>query len=56
MPEPSLFRTILCPVDFSIHSRQALAYAAVIAAKKNARLVVVFVEDPLLAAAAAVAS
>jgi nucleotide-binding universal stress UspA family protein len=55
MAEPSLFRTILCPVDFSIHSRQALSYAALIAAKKNARLVVVFVEDPLLAAAAAVA-
>jgi nucleotide-binding universal stress UspA family protein len=55
MPEPSLFRSILCPVDFSIHSRQALAYAALIAAQKKARLVVIYVEDPLLAAAAAVA-
>jgi nucleotide-binding universal stress UspA family protein len=50
-----LFGTILCPVDFSIHSRQALAYAALIAAKNDARLVVTFVEDPLLATAAAVA-
>jgi nucleotide-binding universal stress UspA family protein len=55
MAEPSLFRTILCPVDFSVHSRQALAYAALIAAKKRARLVTVFVEDPLLAVAAAAA-
>jgi nucleotide-binding universal stress UspA family protein len=55
MPEPALFRTILCPVDFSIHSRQALAYASLIAAKTNGQLVTIFVEDPLLAAAAAVA-
>ncbi len=50
-----LFGTILCPVDFSIHSRQALTYAALIAARNDARLVVLFVEDPMLAAAAAVA-
>jgi nucleotide-binding universal stress UspA family protein len=55
MPEPSIFRTILCPVDFSIHSRQALAYAALTAAKTNSQLVAIFVEDPLLASAAAVA-
>ena len=55
MPEPALFRTILCPVDFSIHSRQALAYAALIAAKTSGRLITIFVEDPLLAAAATVA-
>jgi nucleotide-binding universal stress UspA family protein len=55
MPERSLFTTILCPVDFSIHSRQALAYAALIAAKTNGRLVTIFVEDPLLASAAAIA-
>jgi nucleotide-binding universal stress UspA family protein len=53
--EPALFRTILCPVDFSVHSRRALSYAALIAARADARLVVVFAEDPLLAAAAAVA-
>jgi nucleotide-binding universal stress UspA family protein len=51
----ALFRTILCPVDFSIHSRQALTYAAILAAKNDARLVVMFAEDPLLATAAAVA-
>ena len=50
----TLFRTILCPVDFSEHSRQALAYAAVLAAHRPSRLIVIFVEDPLLAAAAAV--
>jgi nucleotide-binding universal stress UspA family protein len=42
-------------VDFSIHSRQALTYAALIARKTDARLVVIFAEDPMLAAAAAVA-
>jgi nucleotide-binding universal stress UspA family protein len=55
MPDTTLFRTILCPVDFSLHSRQALTYAALIARKNDARLVVVFAEDPLLAAAAAAA-
>jgi nucleotide-binding universal stress UspA family protein len=46
---------VLCPVDFSEHSRQALAYAALLASRRKGRLVVIFVEDPLLAAAAAVA-
>jgi nucleotide-binding universal stress UspA family protein len=55
MADTTLFRTVLCPVDFSEHSRQALAYASVLAARKGGRLVVVFAEDPLLAAAAAVA-
>jgi len=50
-----LFQTILCPVDFSDHSRQALAYAALLASRNKGRLIVIFVEDPLLAAAAAVA-
>jgi nucleotide-binding universal stress UspA family protein len=54
MPETRLFRTILCPVDFSDHSRQALAYAAALTSRNSGRLVVIFVEDPLLAAAAAV--
>jgi nucleotide-binding universal stress UspA family protein len=49
-----LFKTILCPVDFSEHSRQALAYAALLASRAHGRLIVVFVEDPLLAAAAAI--
>jgi universal stress protein A len=55
MANTTLFGTILCPVDFSPHSRQALAYASVLAARARGRLVVIFVEDPLLAAAAAVA-
>jgi len=45
----------LCPIDFSEHSRQALAYAALLASHSSGRLVVLFVEDPMLAAAAAVA-
>ena len=55
MPEHQLFRTILCPIDFSDHSRQALAYAALLASRSKGRLVVIFVEDPMLAAAASVA-
>lgn len=51
----NLFETILCPVDFSEHSRQALDYAAHLAARKDRHLVVIFVEDPMLVAAAAVA-
>ena len=54
MADSRLFQTILCPVDFSDHSRQALAYAALLASRSNGRLVVIFVEDPMLAAAAAV--
>jgi nucleotide-binding universal stress UspA family protein len=55
MPDVKLFHTILCPVDFSDHSRQALAYATLLASRENGQLVVIFVEDPLLAAASAVA-
>jgi nucleotide-binding universal stress UspA family protein len=55
MTETTLFKTVLCPVDFSEHSRQALAYAALLASRSKGRLVVIFVEDPLLASAAAVA-
>lgn len=55
MAVTALFKTILCPVDFSEHSRQALAYGALLASRSKGRLVVIFVEDPLLAAAAAVA-
>ena len=53
-PKSRLFQTILCPVDFSEHSRQALRYAAFLAARDRGRLVAIFIEDPLLAAAAAV--
>ena len=50
---PKLFRNILCPVDFSEHSRQALRYAALLASRNQGRLSAIFVEDPLLAAASA---
>jgi nucleotide-binding universal stress UspA family protein len=55
MADRMLFKTILCPVDFSEHSRQALAYAGLLTERSKGHLVVIFVEDPLLAAAAAVA-
>jgi len=50
-----LFQIVLCPVDFSDHSRQALAYAALLSSRTKGRLIVMFVEDPMLAAALAVA-
>ena len=53
MADEKLFRTILCPVDFSEHSRQALSYAALLA-RNGGRLIVIYVEDALLAAAARV--
>jgi nucleotide-binding universal stress UspA family protein len=49
------FRNILCPVDFSEDSRAALRHAAAIAGRAGGRLTVMFVNDPLLVAAAAVA-
>lgn len=55
MADPPLFHSVLCPVDFSEHSRRALAYAAVLTARTKGHLSVIFVEDPLLIAAAAVA-
>lgn len=50
---PQVFRNILCPVDFSANSRAALRYAALLARVAEAHLVVLYVEDPLLAAAIA---
>lgn len=47
-----MFRTILCPIDFSTHSRQALRYAALLASRSRGRLIVLYVEDPLLMNAA----
>jgi nucleotide-binding universal stress UspA family protein len=55
MGSTRLFQNILCPVDFSDHSRLALRYAALLASRSKGRLVVSFVEDPMLVAAAAVA-
>ena len=49
------FRSVLCPIDFSEHSRLALRYAAAVAARGRAVLHVVYVNDPLLIAAAAAA-
>jgi nucleotide-binding universal stress UspA family protein len=49
------FRSILCAIDFSQQSRRALRYAAEIAARRRAALRVIYVNDPLLTAAAAVA-
>jgi len=49
------FRSVLCPVDFSEHSRLALKYAEAVARRGNATLTVMYSNDPLLVAAAAVA-
>jgi nucleotide-binding universal stress UspA family protein len=51
-PERNLFQSILCPVDFSAHSGAALQHAAALAQRSQGRLTVLFVNDPLLAAAA----
>jgi nucleotide-binding universal stress UspA family protein len=50
------FRQILCPVDFSEYSRTALRHAAVLARRNKCRLTILFVNDPLLGAAAAAAA
>lgn len=49
------FRSVLCPIDFSEHSRRALEYAAAIALDAKAGLQVLHVSDPLLVASAAAA-
>lgn len=46
------FRSILCPIDFSPQSRKALHYATAVARRVGGRLTVMFVNDPLLLAAA----
>lgn len=45
-------RSVLCPVDFSEHSREALTWAAAIADRRDAELRVLAVVEPLLAHAA----
>jgi nucleotide-binding universal stress UspA family protein len=50
---PRFFRSILCPIDFSNNSRAALRYAAMLARLSDAHLLVLYVNDPLLATAAA---
>ncbi len=49
------FRNILCPVDFSTDARTALRFAAAVAQRGGGHVTVLFVNDPLLVAAAAVA-
>lgn len=49
------FRSVLCPIDFSSHSRAVLRHAAVLATRSRARVTVLFVNDPLLVAAAGAA-
>jgi nucleotide-binding universal stress UspA family protein len=49
------FRSVLCPVDFSAHSRQALRYAQAVAEKSHGAVTVAYANDPLLVAAAAAA-
>ena len=43
------FNTVLCAIDFSELSRHALRHAAVLATRARGRLVVLVVNDPLLA-------
>jgi universal stress protein A len=54
MPDSSGL-VVLCPVDFSEPSRRALRYAHVLAARVNAALIALYVNDPLLSTAAAAA-
>lgn len=46
------FQSILCPVDFSAHSRVALRHAVATAHRSGGRVTVIFVNDPLLLYAA----
>ena len=48
-----VFHSILSPVDFSSNSRAALRFAATVARQSGCSLVVLYVDDPLLAVAAA---
>jgi nucleotide-binding universal stress UspA family protein len=47
-----LYRSVLCPTDFSEHSRASLRFAAAIANRFRAKLQVLYVIDPILVAAA----
>lgn len=51
-----LFSSVLCPVDFSDHSRVALHFASALSRRAAVPLHVLFVNDPLLVAAAAAAA
>ena len=47
-PGPSLYKTILCPLDFSDTSTRALAYALSLAQEADARLILLHVIESLL--------
>ena len=49
------FASVLCPVDFSKHSRVALQFASAVANRSGGTLTALFVNDPFLVAAAAAA-
>ncbi len=49
------FASVLCPVDFSQHSRTALRFATAIANRSGGTVTALFVNDPFLVAAAAAA-
>jgi nucleotide-binding universal stress UspA family protein len=49
------FTSVLCGVDFSVHSASALRYAAALSRANGGLLTVAYVVDPVLSAAAAVA-
>jgi nucleotide-binding universal stress UspA family protein len=49
------FQSVLCPIDFSEQSRRALQYAKAVVRRGHSRLSVLYVNDPLLVAAAAAA-
>ena len=49
------FHELLCPIDFSRYSRNALRYAAALAARDGAALTVIHANDPFLVSAAAAA-
>lgn len=51
-PDTMVLRTILCPIDFSDHSRHALQWAEALASRHQSRLIVLTAVDPLLVQAA----
>ena len=50
-----MFKSILCPVDFSEHSERALGYAVDLAALTGAHLTIMTAVDPFLDAASSAA-
>jgi nucleotide-binding universal stress UspA family protein len=53
MPARAPLSSVLCPVDFSSHSRAALRYGARLASRPGGSLTVFYVNDPFLITAAA---